>query len=459
MSDADRTDGLIPRLITDPAFEDLLEKRYFQFFRQKTIASTNSIVDSRFWDRLVLQACHTEPTIRHAVLALSSLHQLSSLPSDSEANRQHRRYAEKQHQKALEAARSLIASAAPDDVDRILTACIIFIIFEGVRGDYRAAAVHMDSGRAIVAQNLRRLQQKGRRKDLLEIQQAMARLDIPAICLSDRSSPYKYTLSDFHETCPNITPGRFEDVGEAQASLIDLVRWLLLIGVCLEHEELHGDLPTLARYQAEKIKCADLLEKWHWHFEEVIARAEDRESPAILNMKCWYAAMQVLIKAEGYGLETRYDRYTYIFEECLRYAKQISDKLLRGDEKHSFSYDFGYLIPVYMCAVRCRDPILRRRALGILQSHPRQEGIWESTAAAAVAAQWIAMEEEGLDILTCAADVPEHQRIRHIDTTIDIETHTASLILTSRHALEGRAVKATWDPTAVVDGDTCFSRR
>ena len=438
--------GIIPRLVTDPAFEDLLEKRYFQFFRQKTIASTNSTVDSRFWDRTILQACHSEPTIKYAVLALSSLHQLSCLPPGSETSLQHRRYAEKQHQKALEAARSLIASAGAEDIDRILSACVIFIIFEGVRGDYQAASTHMDSGRAIVAQNTQRYTKKDRRKDLAEIEQTLARLDLSAICFSDYSSPYKYTLTEFYESCPSLTPGRFEDVGEAQASFINLCRWLFLIGFGIENEELNGDMPTLAKYQVEKIKCSELIEEWHCHFEEVVARAVDKESPVIPNLRCWYAVVQVTCKSERYGPETRYDRFTYLFEEILRHAKQVSDKLLQGGEQaQTFSYDFGFLVPLYLCATRCRDPLLRRRAIALLRSHPRQEGVWGSTAAAAVAEQWVAVEEEGLGTVTCAADVPEHKRTKEIETTVNLTTHTVYMELKPRHAVTSKFVTATWE--------------
>lgn len=165
--------GTLPRLVTDPAFGGVLEKRYFQFFRQKTVLSTNSLVDSRFWDRLVLQACHFEPAIKHAVLAMSSLHQLSALTTDSDATQHHRLYADQQHQKALTAARALTSSSQPQDMVRILIACILFIIFESVRGDYKASAMHLDSGRAIMAQHSQCIKNASRGKDFDEIGYAL----------------------------------------------------------------------------------------------------------------------------------------------------------------------------------------------------------------------------------------------------------------------------------------------
>ena len=250
-------------------------------------------MDSRFWDRVVLQACHREPAIKHAILALSSLHQLSGLVIDSEEACRHRIYAEKQHHKALAGARSLITSSSPQDVDRILIACVVFIIFESVRGDYKAAAMHMDSGRAIVAQNTQVLKHSSRRRDLVEIEHALARLDLAAICFTDQSSPYKYTLDDFYQTNPILSPVVFQDAAEAQASLIDLTRWLIIASNHIDAEHKQEDLRAFVRYQAEKNRCAVALHRWSEQFNSLLAKTENRESSLILNLKVWYAVAEL----------------------------------------------------------------------------------------------------------------------------------------------------------------------
>lgn len=408
------------------------------------MASTNSIVDCRFWDRVVLQACHTEPTIKHAVLALSSLHQLAGLSSDSETAYQHRVYAEKQHHKALAEARGLIASAQPQDVDRILIACVIFIIFEGVRGDYRAAAMHMDSGRAIVAQNSQRLKHVSRRRDLVEVEHALARLDLSAICFSDRTSPYRYNLTDFYQTNPVLSPDTFQDLGEAQASFFDLMRWLLVLADHIDKEQRHGNLQSMARYQAEKNKCGAMLEKWHYHFEEIAQRADPSASIMVQSLKCWYACAWSTVVAETYGPETRYDACMQYFQDLVEAGESIAEKLKDPKVARTFSFDLGYTIPSYYAATRCRDPVLRRRAVALLKSYPRQEGVWESVAASTVAARWIEVEEEGLGEVKCAADVPEHRRIKYIDTEVSVDSKSASVRLRANDLDAPIDVVADW---------------
>lgn len=50
------------------------ERQLFFFFRQKTAPQLSGFFGSDFWESLLLQAALYEPSIRHAVLALGSLH-------------------------------------------------------------------------------------------------------------------------------------------------------------------------------------------------------------------------------------------------------------------------------------------------------------------------------------------------------------------------------------------------
>lgn len=138
-------------------------------------------MSSRFWDRIVLQFCHIEPAVKHAVLALSSLHQLSEARHDTNLALRHQRYANQQYQHALSAAQNLLQSSTPENIDRVLVACLVFTCYENVRGNYAAGQMHTGSGRAIMAQHRERLRRPTRRNDLNEIQQLFGRLDVAAL--------------------------------------------------------------------------------------------------------------------------------------------------------------------------------------------------------------------------------------------------------------------------------------
>lgn len=181
-------------LITDPAFEHVFEKRNFQFFRQSTVVDTNVLLHSRFWDRVVLQLSHTQPAVKHCVLALSAWHQLVITKDHRTDCLALRQYADKQYQLALESARMMVTSATDSDIGHILATCIVFVLYESVRGNHKASRLHLDNGRAIARQYSSSLsRQASRRTDLAEMQEALARLDLTYGSMPDGSTPYPYS--------------------------------------------------------------------------------------------------------------------------------------------------------------------------------------------------------------------------------------------------------------------------
>lgn len=53
---------------------DEMELRYFQLFQSQAAPKLSGPFSSQFWTRLVLQESHSEPAIRHAVVAVGALH-------------------------------------------------------------------------------------------------------------------------------------------------------------------------------------------------------------------------------------------------------------------------------------------------------------------------------------------------------------------------------------------------
>lgn len=331
--------------MTDPAFSDVLEKRSFQFFRQKTVESTNTFVDSRFWDHIVLQACHDEPAIKHAVLALSSLHQLSELQDGSEIAGQHRSYAEKQHQKALSAARKLVACASLQDLDRVMIACIIFICYENVRGDYTAASAHLCSGHQILCQNQQRAQQ---RQDRSEISQAFFRLHIPAVSFQDVASPLHFTLEDYVRTRAAVVISELQTVSEAKDALVDILLWLMIAA------DAAGDGARIDdRYLIELDKCALQHQTWCRRFEHLVQKTPtSAPRPLIATLKIWSLTATAILETSSLGLETAWDTVEHLFAEIVSLAEELASP--------SFSVVIGYIIPLFLTATRCRQPEIRR---------------------------------------------------------------------------------------------------
>ncbi|RJE20075.1 hypothetical protein PHISCL_07594 [Aspergillus sclerotialis] len=105
-----------------------------------------------------------------------------------------------------------------------------------------------------------------------------------------------------------------------------------------------------------------------------------------------------------------WDKYDSIFEDIVSQASSVldmtgdsihissmsstpSDKIIEGQLKPSFSVSMGIVAPLYDIATLCRDPSIRRRAMNVLRSASRQEGLLNSHVSAVAAEMVIGLEE------------------------------------------------------------------
>jgi cholestenol delta-isomerase len=417
----------IARIVSDPAFRDVLEKRYFQFFRQNTVASTNSLMDTRFWDRTVLQMCHVEPAVKHIVLALGSLHQLSETMHDTDVALRHQRYADQHYQRALSAAQRLMRSSAPEDIDRVLVACVIFMCFENVRGNHQASQIHAHSGRAIMAQHCERLRQPSRRNDLDEIQQLFARLDISAMTVGVEQARYHYDMDSFLATNPDLVPDAFVTVQGARAPLVDHVRWVTVFGMQV-YEAVLQNTSALPVLELERLKIHDHLRRWATHFEQVVLRDAGASPTLVLTLRIWHLLVAIQVGAHFYGSELRHDVFVPDYERLVGNAEEVVKMLAQRPDRNSFSFELGLTIPLFSTVQRCRDPRIRRRALKAMRAGPKQEGSWGHAGAARLVEQLMLFEEQGLGVVEKASDIPEWRRVVSVDVDLNNELGVAEMV-------------------------------
>ena len=109
------------------------ERRCFNFFRSRTSVQISGFFSSEIWDRLILQATHYEPAIRHAVLALGSLHE-RFLEEDQSLrkptwSRDEGGFALEHYNLAIQSLMNPVNSGRLN-IDVCLIACMLFCSFE-----------------------------------------------------------------------------------------------------------------------------------------------------------------------------------------------------------------------------------------------------------------------------------------------------------------------------------------
>ncbi|KAI1354973.1 hypothetical protein F5Y01DRAFT_221237 [Xylaria sp. FL0043] len=143
---------------------DSREGQYFQLFRDYTASELSGFFDSTFWTRRVLQECHSEDSIRHAVVALGALYKtlekMSESPPGSPSEIDHLDNANRHWEVAFKhyslAIRAVVSSGSHDQAKKrmSLMASVLLACFDSFIGHHKQAILQIQSGLALL-ENLR----------------------------------------------------------------------------------------------------------------------------------------------------------------------------------------------------------------------------------------------------------------------------------------------------------------
>jgi Fungal specific transcription factor domain/Fungal Zn(2)-Cys(6) binuclear cluster domain len=129
--------------------------------------------------------------------------------------------------------------------------------------------------------------------------------------------------------------------------------------------------------------------------------------------------------------------------------------------KPTFSLSLGIIPPLYIVSTRCRDPVIRRKAIHLLSICKRREGVWDSWLSSQVARRILEIEEEaaqqffarragenGEDVpetvsITSILQVPEEARIVHMGTLFGPDRQGTLRYRRSTHGREGLGYEET----------------
>jgi hypothetical protein len=197
---------------------------------------------------------------------------------------------------------------------------------------------------------------------------------------------------------------------------------------CLLFLTIRPCLPTLiddAALTTRRYRLTSTTEEYRMHMNECMAWAHSYTT--LRNtLKCkeisleriraeflWlrYLTSYVTISCFQSVSQMVYDDYVQYFKEIIRIAKILQ---AHPTGNSIFVFDTRYIPQLYFAAIRCRDPYVRREAIGVMLAKPYREGVWDSFQAGKMAAAVMEIEEEGM---INGSFIPEESRVR--GTTID----------------------------------------
>ncbi|KAJ5921466.1 hypothetical protein N7466_009792 [Penicillium verhagenii] len=404
------------------------ERRAFLFFRNRTAHRIFGHHDAEIWLQTILQLGHKEAPVKHALTALASLHEsmepgntcISIRHSEKNAQLSSRMLALKHYTSAIKS----VQTESPHSFSRpdtVLILCILFVCFEQFRSGDAACLLHLRAGFRLLywwrnsTTTYSKLHAYSRPTlDLMnnKITPTLQRLRVQfSLCMDSR-----HTLKDLGvPLClpfPTI-PSSYPSLDSARK---DYDRVMNHIFSSLERDDTTGG-------ESPKPALNTLLRQWKnaLDFSDF-----SKESPALQEcteklLNLYYHVSIVIADTYSSKDETIFDRYTDHFQRAVELAEEITD--MEGNELQGFSllfsFDLGITPPMFLVASRCRHPLVRRRAMGLMIQSPFYHGAWQDRYSGLCAQRIIEIEEQGAGFLVDDINVPEQNRIRKISADIE----------------------------------------
>ncbi|KAK5165803.1 uncharacterized protein LTR77_008726 [Saxophila tyrrhenica] len=395
-------------------FSSLKEHRSFFFYLEKTARQVSGFDENDFWNRVILQAAHEDAATRAAVVALGSFHE--DYVRTGEAERTQDDFALQQYNLAIRQhlAHLKAYSEDPDQVDRYLASCMIFICIELIQCHYVSALSLIRGAVKLFYEQCRRTKSAW---PIETFELLLSRLQAQAVGLLSPSAVPNTIPPQYKRIGEFEMPKRFTTVSEAKQHLEFYSHSQILSSDALE-EPYYGRALTPSQ-------CLELLDRWTLAFDAMVAyhgeNMTDHDRRAANVLLIWKLMLAVGVDVRAHHLGKLEDPMVYdLYEITFREVLELVEKVLveAGDDggghavaSHRFTLDFGIVGPLYDITRICRDPFVRRRAIHLLRAYPRREGLWDGLLAAASGERQMELEETAVSEVRNSADVPAWARI------------------------------------------------
>ncbi|KAF2735009.1 hypothetical protein EJ04DRAFT_512011 [Polyplosphaeria fusca] len=465
----------VPRNPSRSLSPEAAENRSFFYFQTNTLPKWTEFFDSDLWSQRVLQLSHSEPAIKHGILALSTMHERfeSTTPIFSAKTND---FAFVQYMQAVKHSNDLLIAhqEGQPNVEKVLIACIIFTCYENLAGNYRAANMHLRNGLRILNQHKRSLPPEVQSTASQEtIANVLYRFDLQAMTFSDNASPYDYSLDNPPE-CPQI-PHVYTQNATARNDLVGLLRCMMWISGIANINPQAPEHPNWLLIYTQLMNSLEAWEHTFEHYQQNVPPHEQGDAKVYAGntlLKIYGIMARTIVQA-GAGLRTEmsWDSFQKSFQTVVDLAEtlpilnraasvpssrasnspprsastprpkhraiapnpatithspppgaatlvflpDLTPQIPRTKTPSEFSttppapkrkpssfspsFELSPIVPLFLTACRCRDPMLRRRAIAMLLNCRRREGVWDSFGAGMVALQCVKLEEGISDVV------------------------------------------------------------
>ncbi|KAK0722907.1 hypothetical protein B0T26DRAFT_239941 [Lasiosphaeria miniovina] len=392
------------------------EKRSFHFFQNVTAPCLSGDFDGDFWRVLVLQICQTEPAVKHAVLAVSSLHEAmvqASVAPYADNDDRHS-FALYQYNKSISCMLGQMRYVDARPLVPLLT-CVLFVCIELMQSKDHESLMHLQQGHQILSQMARKPPTRKPELDIIKqhLVPMYTRLSLTSLLLGVDPVAIPKPLKPMTEV-----PSVFNGIDDVRYALYDFMDECLRFAKKSRPAKSGDASPEeLHAFENEQHYLLGKLAKFNVSFS-LYQSTKSRDAPpgALALIQIHVHTVYIWISTALSKNETVFDNYVSTFSAIIPLAAAFMDTLLapRARDHPSgkaaasctpsaadtrrfsavFTFEMHIIAPLYFVATRCRHPLIRRAALELLRRNPtRRENVWRANVMANLAEHTIRLEE------------------------------------------------------------------
>ena len=376
---------------------------------------------------MVLQASQVHPAVKYTLAALGSLHESLEIAYttwlDDRARPAHI-FSLQQYNKAVSI---LTTKDSSIPLEVLLISCVLFVCYETLQRNYGTAVKILQSGCDVLD---RWQKSEGKDPAFLTINSASdaIRNDIAPVLNRARVQASTFITLAASSLFPKAQaadvnvyiPEAFSSLHHARTCFDSIMEQIYNSMHPVECQPDHQLVPSLV------IRFQTILDDWYAKttvlLDQNIHQQDHNFMRGALFLKLHYRVACIVLHTISYADEMLFDNHVQDFEAIVTLSAEFL-KFSNGDSKYdnpkclpltklSFGFDLGIVAALFLTALHCRDPFIRRGAIGILNSGHRREGAWDSYAGAKIARYIMGIEEQGLKHVRSCADVPESSRVK-----------------------------------------------
>lgn len=391
--------------MSNPFQRSLEDMRLLDLYYTDCVHSIPGHFRSEVAEVLIPQLSQVEPTIHHAILAISRLYESTEAErrplhdcSGDLAVPPTQMYAMQHYGKALSSLQQHMSSSVSSPVVA-LTACFLFVTLEGLRGRTEAAIAHIENGLSIC----KVLEEKSgvNGNDNASTARALSLLSGTFLKMSPLVNAIKeHTHPESKPIAPTIRdrfecPSAFEDLAATRTAFA-----LLMVDVSqvtASVVSLDSDISGPDEAITDRIRLDVQIRRWTLALDRLIANSQYTPSPVhessgTLVLRVFAKHATILLWASLLPPEEKLPRYTADFYELLDLVErsqvleleevQAKQSMRKNARPAVFIMDMGVNSALAFTVGRCAHLGLRLRALEILERSPRREVLWDSVSVA-----------------------------------------------------------------------------